>query len=223
MYIIHFGIMIGLIGKKLGQTRVFDAGGNAVCVTVVHAGPNRVIQQKTTESEDGYNAVQLGYDDQAKESRMSKSLRGHFKKQGSALTKLVMEFRDFPVEAIEDGNVPVTIFESGDFVDVIAKTKGRGFQGVVKRWNFGGGPKTHGQKGFFRRPGGIGACATPGWVVKGKKMPGHMGQKRRTVQNLEVVQVREEENVLLIKGAIPGSKGDYVVIREAKKRPKAAK
>ncbi|MDP7011993.1 MAG: 50S ribosomal protein L3 [Verrucomicrobiota bacterium] len=215
--------MIGLIGKKLGQTRVYDAGGNAVCVTVVHAGPNRVIQQKTTESEDGYNAVQLGYDDQAKESRMSKSLRGHFKKQGSALTKLVMEFRDFPVEAIEDGNVPVTIFESGDFVDVIAKTKGRGFQGVVKRWNFGGGPKTHGQKGFFRRPGGIGACATPGWVVKGKKMPGHMGQKRRTVQNLEVVQVREEENVLLIKGAIPGSKGDYVVIREAKKRPKAAK
>ena len=100
---------------------------------------------------------------------------------------------------------------------------GRGFQGTVKRWNFGGGPASHGQKGWFRRPGGIGACATPGWVVKGKKMAGHMGQASRTVQNLEVIQVREEDNVLLIKGAIPGSKGDYVVIRDAKKRPKAAK
>jgi large subunit ribosomal protein L3 len=117
----------------------------------------------------------------------------------------------------------VNIFEAGDYVDAIAKTKGRGFQGVVKRWNFGGGPKTHGQKGFFRRPGGIGACATPGWVLKGKKLPGHMGQASRTVQNLKIVQVREEDNVLLIKGAIPGAKGDYVVIREAKKRPKAKK
>ena len=215
--------MIGLIGKKLGQTRVYDADGNAVCVTVVHAGPNRVIQQKSTEGKDGYKAVQLGYDVQAKESRVSKPLQGHFKKHGSALTKLVQEFRDFSLEVNEGDTVPVTVFEQGDFVDVIAKTKGRGFQGVVKRWNFGGGPKTHGQKGFFRRPGGIGACATPGWVVKGKKMPGHMGQERCTVQNLEIIQVREVDNVLLIKGAIPGSKGDYVVIREAKKRPKAAK
>jgi large subunit ribosomal protein L3 len=167
--------------------------------------------------------VQLGYDDQAKEFRVSKPLQGHFKKQGSALTKLVMEFRDFSLEVDEGDTVPVTVFEPGDFVDVIAKTKGRGFQGVVKRWNFGGGPKTHGQKGFFRRPGGIGACATPGWVDKGKKMPGQMGQKRRTVQNLEIIQVREEDNVILVKGAIPGAKGDYVVIREAKKRPKAAK
>ena len=215
--------MIGLIGKKLGQTRVYDADGNAVCVTVVHAGPNRVIQRKSTEGKDGYNAVQLGYDDQAKESRVSKPLRGHFKKQGSALTKLVMEFRDFSLEVNEGDTVPVTVFEPGDFVDAIAKTKGRGFQGVVKRWNFGGGPKTHGQKGFYRRPGAICACATPGLVEKRKKMPGHIGQARRTVQNLEIIQVREEDNVLLIKGAIPGSKGDYVVIREAKKRPKAAK
>ena len=215
--------MIGLIGKKLGQTRVYDVEGNAVCVTIVHAGPNRVVQRKSTEGKDGYNAVQLGYDDQAKEFRVSKPLQGHFKKQGSALTKLVMEFRDFSLEVDEGETVPVTVFEPGDFVDVIAKTKGRGFQGVVKRWNFGGGPKTHGQKGFYRRPGGIGACATPGWVDKGKKMPGQMGQKRRTVQNLEIIQVREEDNVLLVKGAIPGAKGDYVVIREAKKRPKAAK
>jgi len=215
--------MIGLIGKKLGQTRVYDADGNAVCVTVVHAGPNRVVQQKTNEGKDGYNAVQLGYDDQSKESRVSKPLQGHFKKQGSALTKTTMEFRDFSMEVNEGDTVPVTVFEPGDFVDAVAKTKGRGFQGVVKRWNFGGGPKSHGQKGFFRRPGGIGACATPGWVDKGKKMPGQMGQKRRTVQNLEIIQVREEDNVLLVKGAIPGAKGDYVVIREAKKRPKAAK
>ena len=138
--------MIGLIGKKLGQTRVYDVEGNAVCVTVVHAGPNRVVQRKSTEGKDGYNAVQLGYDDQAKEFRVSKPLQGHFKKQGSALTKLVMEFRDFSLEVDKGDTVPVTVFEPGDFVDVIAKTKGRGFQGVVKRWNFGGGPKTHGQK-----------------------------------------------------------------------------
>ena len=215
--------MIGLIGKKMGQTRVFDTSGNAVCVTVVHAGPNRVLQVKNDEGSDGYDAVQLGYDDQDKISRMSKPLQGHMSKHGGQATKQVKEFRDFSIEVNTGDVVPVTVFEPGDYVDAIADTKGRGFQGVVKRWNFGGGPKTHGQKGFFRRPGGIGACATPGWVVPGKKMPGHMGQERRTVQNLEIIQVREEDNVLLIKGAIPGSKGDYVIIREAKKRPKMAK
>tara|TARA_B100001939_G_scaffold151495_1_gene130946 strand:+ start:173 stop:820 length:648 start_codon:yes stop_codon:yes gene_type:complete len=215
--------MIGLIGKKLGQTRVYDADGNAVCVTVVHAGPNRVVQCKTEDGADGYTAVQMGYDDQSHPERLSKPVRGHFEKRGSEATKTLVEFRDFGMEVNEGDTVPVTVFEQGDFVDVIAKTKGRGFQGTVKRWNFGGGPASHGQKGWFRRPGGIGACATPGWVVKGKKMAGHMGQESRTVQNLEVIQVREEDNVLLIKGAIPGSKGDYVVVREAKKRPKAAK
>ena len=215
--------MIGLIGKKLGQTRVYDANGNAVCVTVVHAGPNRVVQCKTEDGADGYTAVQMGYDDQSHPERLSKPVRGHFEKRGSEATKTLVEFRDFGMEVNEGDTVPVTVFEQGDFVDVIAKTKGRGFQGTVKRWNFGGGPASHGQKGWFRRPGGIGACATPGRVVKGKKMAGHMGQESRTVQNLEVIQVREEDNVLLIKGAIPGSKGDYVVVREAKKRPKAAK
>ncbi|MFL2908563.1 MAG: 50S ribosomal protein L3 [Limisphaerales bacterium] len=215
--------MIGLIGKKLGQTRVYDANGNAVCVTVVHAGPNRVLQVKSAEESDGYNAVQLGYDDQSKPERQSKPLRGHFEKQGGKHVKLVKEFRDYSLEVNTGDEVPVTIFEAGDYVDAIGDTKGRGFQGVVKRWNFGGGPASHGQKGWFRRPGGIGACATPGWVVPGKKMPGHMGQESRTVQNLEVIQVREEDGVLLIKGAIPGSKGDYVVIRGAKKRAKAAK
>ena len=215
--------MIGLIGKKLGQTRVFDANGNTVCVTVVHAGPNRVLQVKDVEGDDGYNAVQLGYDDQDKMSRMSKPLQGHMSKHGGQATKQIKEFRGFSLEVNTGDVVPVTAFEPGDYVDAIADTKGRGFQGVVKRWNFGGGPKTHGQKGFYRRPGGIGACATPAEVDKGKKMPGHMGQKRRTVQNLEIVQVREEDNVLLIKGAIPGANGDYVVIRESKKRPKVAK
>ena len=215
--------MIGLIGKKLGQTRVFDESGSAVCVTVVQAGPNRVLQVKTVEGNDGYNAVQLGYDDQDKASRVSKPLQGHMSKHGGQMIRQVKEFRDFTLEVNTGDVVPVSVFEPGDYVDAIADTKGRGFQGVVKRWNFGGGPKTHGQKGFFRRPGGIGACATPGWVDKGKKMPGHMGQERRTVQNLEVVQVREEDNVLLIKGAIPGAKGDYVLIRESKKRPKGAK
>ena len=215
--------MIGLIGKKLGQTRVFDENGNAVCVTVVHAGPNRVVQCKAEDGNDSYQAVQMGYDDQTHAKRLSKPLQGHFEKRGSEATKKLVEFRDYSLEVNEGDTVGVTIFEQGDFVDVIAKTKGRGFQGTVKRWNFGGGPASHGQKGWFRRPGGIGACATPGWVVKGKKMAGHMGQASRTVQNLEVIQVREEDNVLLIKGAIPGSMGDYVVIRDAKKRPKAAK
>ena len=216
--------MIGLIGKKLGQTRVFDADGKAVCVTVVHAGPNRVVQVKDDKGPDGYNAVQLGYDDQAKPAkRTTKPLRVHFEKHGSQVTKLIKEFRDFSLEVKAGDVVPVSVFEVGDYVDAIADTKGRGFQGGVKRWNFGGGPASHGHGGFTRRPGGIGACATPGWIDKGKKMPGHMGQERRTVQNLEIIQVREEDNVLLIKGAIPGSKGDYVVIRQAIKRTKPAK
>ena len=215
--------MIGLIGKKLGQTRVYNADGKAICVTVVHAGPNRVVQSKSADGPDGYDAVQLGYDDQSHESRLSKPVRGHFQKQGSQPTKQLKEFRDFSLETEAGGTVAVTIFEPGDFVDAIAKTKGRGFQGVVKRWNFGGGPKSHGQKGFFRKPGSIAAGSTPGWVDKGKKMPGHMGQKQRTVQSLRIVQVRPDDHLLLIEGAIPGAKGDYVVIREAVKKPKAAK
>ena len=137
--------MIGLIGKKLGQTRVYDTQGNAVCVTVVHAGPNRVVQIKDGEGSDGYNAVQLGYDDQDKpERRTKKPLKGHFSKHSSQVTKLIKEFRDFSLEVNAGDIVPVTVFEVGDYVDVIADTKGRGFQGVVKRWNFGGGPASHG-------------------------------------------------------------------------------
>ena len=216
--------MVGLIGKKIGSTRVYDDAGNVVCVTVVHTGDNRVLQCKSAKDKDGYNAVQIGYDDQDHESRVTKPMQGHFKKNKSAApTKIVREFRDFSLEVQPGDTVPVTVFEPGDYVDAIAKTKGRGFQGVVKRWNFGGGPASHGQKGWFRRPGSIAAGSTPGWVDKGKKMPGQMGQKQRTVQNLKIVQVREEDQLLLVKGAIPGANGDYVVIREAKKKPKASK
>ncbi|MBU6399541.1 MAG: 50S ribosomal protein L3 [Verrucomicrobia bacterium] len=210
--------MLGLLGKKLGQTRVYDDKGNIVPVTVVLAGPNRVLQCKTVES-DGYQAVQLGFDDQ-KEHRVSKALLGHFKKQNGAPVKRIREFRDFSREVKPGDILGATLFAKGDFVDAIGVSKGRGFEGVVKRHHFRGGDLTHGSKGWHRRPGAIGQRSFPGTVHRGMRMPGHMGQVRRTVQNLEVIQVREADNVLLIRGAIPGARGDYVVIREAKKHPR---
>jgi large subunit ribosomal protein L3 len=212
--------MLGLLGKKLGQTRVYDAKGNIVHVTVVLAGPNRVIQCRTVET-DGYKAVQLGFDDQ-KESRVSKPLNGHFKKHQATAVKRVREFRGFPIEVKPGDVVGVNVFAQGDYVDAIGVTKGRGFEGVVKRHRFRGGDMTHGAKGWHRRSGAIGQRLFPGTVMRGMRMPGHMGQVRRTVQNLQIVQVREADNILLISGAVPGSKGDYVVIRESKKNPKKA-
>jgi len=212
--------MIGLLGKKLGQTRVYDAKGNAIPVTVVLAGPNRVLQCKTVET-DGYCAVQLGFDDQ-KEQRVTKPRSGHFRKQKSNPVKRIREFRDFSLNVKPGDVIGPAIFAQGDFVDAIGVTKGRGFEGVVKRHHFRGGDITHGAKGWHRRSGAIGQRLFPGTVMRGMKMPGHMGQARRTVQNLQVVQVREADNILLIKGAVPGSKGDYVIIREAKKNPKKA-
>lgn len=212
--------MLGLLGKKLGQTRVFDAAGNAVPVTVVQAGPNRVVQCKTVET-DGYQAVQLGFEDQ-KESRVTRAQVGHFKKHGVPPVKRLREFRDFPLEVKPGETVGASVFAEGDYVDAIGVTKGKGFEGVVKRFGFGGGNITHGSKGWHRRPGAIGQRLFPGTVRRGMKLPGHMGHRRRTVQNLLVVGVRSEENLLLIRGAIPGAAGDYVVIRESKKRPKQA-
>jgi large subunit ribosomal protein L3 len=212
--------MLGLLGKKLGQTSVYDARGVLVPVTVVLAGPNRVIQTKTVES-DGYNAVQLGFDDQ-KEQRVTKPLLGHFKKFGAKAVKRVREFRDFTIQVKPGDVVGPNIFSQGDFVDAIGITKGRGFEGVMKRHNFRGGDASHGAKGWRRRSGAIGQRLFPGTVMRGMKMPGHMGQVRRTAQNLQVIQVREAENLLLIKGAIPGSNNDYVIIREAKKLPKGS-
>jgi large subunit ribosomal protein L3 len=212
--------MIGLLGKKIGQTRVYDAKGILIPVTVVLAGPNRVLQCKTVER-DGYNAVQLGFGEQ-KESRLTKPQLGHVKKHNGVAVKRIREFRDYSV-AVKPGDVlGVTVFAQGDYVDAIGVTKGRGFEGVMARHGFRGGDASHGSKGWRRRPGAIGQRSFPGTIMRGKKMPGHLGQVQRTTQNLRVVQVREAEQVLLISGAIPGAKGDYVVIRESKKYPKTA-
>jgi large subunit ribosomal protein L3 len=212
--------MIGLLGKKLGQTSVYNAKGHLIPVTVVQVGPNRVVQCKTVES-DGYKAVQLGFDDQ-KEHRIVKPLAGHFKKFKATPVKRLREFRDFPLDVKPGDVIGANIFAEGDFVDAIGLSKGRGFEGVVKRYNFRGGDITHGAKGWHRRTGAIGQRLFPGTVMRGTRMPGHMGQVRRTVQNLEIIQVREADNILLVKGAVPGARGDYVVIRESKKRPKKA-
>src|SRR5438445_4775400 len=209
---------LGLLGKKLGQTRVYNAQGVITPVTVVLAGPNRVLQCKNQQS-DGYNAVQLGFDDQ-KEHRVTKPLLGHIKKFNGAAVKRIKEFRDFSKEVKPGETLGATLFAAGDYVDAIGLTKGRGFEGVVKRHHFAAGDSTHGAKGWHRRSGAIGQRLFPGTVMRGMKMPGYMGQVRRTAQKLEMIQVREAENVLLIKGAIPGANGDYVVIREAKKQPK---
>ena len=209
---------LGLLAKKLGQTRVYNAQGVITPVTVVLAGPNRVLQCKTQQS-DRYTSVQLGFDDQ-KEHRLTKPLLGHIKKFNGVPVKRIREFRDFSKEVKPGDTVGATLFAPGDFVDAVGITKGRGFEGVVKRHRFRGGDSTHGAKGWHRRSGAIGQRLFPGTVMRGMRMPGHMGQVRRTVQNLEVIQVREAENLLLIRGAIPGANGDYIVIREAKKRPK---
>ena len=213
---------LGLLGKKLGSTRVYNASGVLIPVTVVLAGPNRVLQVKTQAGKDGYNAVQLGFDDQ-KEQRLTKALLGHIKKQNGAAVKRIREFRNFSKEVKPGDIVGPALFAPGDFVDAIGVTKGQGFEGVVKRHHFAGGDSTHGAKGWHRRSGAIGQRLFPGTVMRGMKMPGHMGQVTRTTQNLEVIQVREAENLLLVKGAIPGAEGDYVVIRESKKRPKGWK
>jgi large subunit ribosomal protein L3 len=213
---------LGLLGKKLGHTRVYNAQGVVTAVTVVLAGPNRVLQVKTQAGKDGYNAVQLGFDDQ-KDQRVTKPLLGHIKKQNGAAVKRIKEFRNFSKDVKPGDVVGVTLFAPGDFVDAIGVTKGRGFEGVVKRHRFAGGDSTHGAKGWHRRSGAIGQRLFPGTVQRGLRMPGHMGQVQRTTQNLEVIQVREAENILLIKGSIPGPEGDYIVIRESKKRPKGWK
>ena len=212
--------MLGLLGKKLGQTNVYDAHGVLVPVTVVQVGPNRVIQT-TQAGKDGYNAVQLGFDDQ-KEQRLTKAVLGHIKKQNGAAVKRIREFRNFSKEVKSGDIVGPALFAVGDFVDAIGVTKGRGFEGVVKRHRFAGGDSTHGAKGFHRRNGAIGQRLFPGTVMRGMKMPGHMGQVRRTAQNLQIIQVRDADNLLLIKGAIPGANNDYVVIRESKKLPKGS-
>jgi len=210
---------IGLLGRKIGMTRVYDANGKATPVTVIEAGGNKVVQVKNDDT-DGYSAVQVGFDSQ-KESRVTKPLIGHFKKANSEPKKFVREFR-LPDGMKVDGdlNVSVNQFQPGEFVDVIGRSKGKGFQGVVKKHGFAGQPASHGSK-THRRNGAIGNRSTPGRVWRNMGMPGHMGDDRVTVQNLRIVQVRPEENLILVCGAVPGSNGSYVVVRPAKKKEDA--
>jgi large subunit ribosomal protein L3 len=213
---------IGVLGKKIGMTRVYDTKGRIRPVTVIEAGGNRVLQVKSKEK-DGYSAIQVGFGDQ-KEQRVGKAQKGHFAKSASTPKRFIREFRlkdgETPPESVD---LPVTTFQDGQFVDVIATSKGKGFQGVVKRFKFAGQPETHGSM-MHRRNGAIGNRLTPGRVWKNMGMPGHMGDERITIQNLEIVQVREAEGVILISGAIPGAKGANVVIRPSKKKSaKAAK
>jgi large subunit ribosomal protein L3 len=203
------------------MTRVYDSNGKATPVTVIEAGGNSVVQVKTPEKE-GYNAIQVGFETQ-KESRLNKAELGHFKKAAVEPKKLLREFR-LPDEAQITGDVDLSVnqFQPGEFVDIIGRSKGKGFQGVVKKHNFAGQPAAHGSK-MHRRNGAIGNRSTPGRVWKNMGMPGHLGDDRVTVQNLRVVQVRSEENVILVSGAVPGANGSYVVVRPAKKKSSEAK
>lgn len=213
---------IGLLGKKIGMTRVYDEKGKAIPVTVIEAGGNTALQIKTEDS-DGYSAVQVGFDAQ-KTQRVTQQLLGHFKKASSEPKRLIREFRLPKGAAIEAAvDLSVSQFTIGDVVDVIGKSKGKGFQGVMKKHNMAGQPMSHGHM-MHRRNGAIGNRSTPGRIWKNMGMPGHMGDERVTVQNLKVVQVRPEEGVILVSGAVPGANGGYVVIRPAiKGQPEAAK
>jgi len=207
---------IGLIGKKVGMTRVFDEDGEAVAVTVIDVSDNEFLQKKTSER-DGYTAVQVAYDDQ-KESRLNRAEEGHVKAHGGSPKKKVLEFRLDGDEHLPEIDHPgIDLFDEGQWVDVIGTSKGKGFQGVMKRYHFSGQPASHGHM-THRRPGGVGSGTDPGRIWKNKKMPGRHGNYRKTIQNLRIVQKRPEDNVLLVSGAVPGSKGGYVVIRPAKKR-----
>lgn len=204
-----------LIGKKIGMTQIYDENNNLVPVTVVQAGPCPVTQVKTLES-DGYNAVQIAFGPN-KESRLTAPELGHLKKAGVAAHSELGEIRFTEAPSLKVGDVlTVAKFAAGQLVDVIGNTKGRGFQGVMKRHNMSGQPETHGHM-MHRRVGSIGMRQTPGHVFKGKRMPGHMGQVRRTSQNLKVMKIDEAQNLILIKGSFPGATGDLVIVRHAVK------
>ena len=205
----------GLIGKKLGMTQVFSEEGAVVSVTVIEVTPSVVVQKKTREN-DGYDAVQLGYGS-AKPSRVTKPLQGHFKKAGAGMFRILREF-GAAGDAYEPGQeIKADIFAPGEYVDIVGITKGKGFAGVVKRHGFGGGRATHGSM-FHRAPGSIGASADPSRVFKGTKLPGQMGNERKTVQNLLVWSVRPDRNVILVRGAVPGGKNGFVLIRQSVKK-----
>ena len=209
--------MEGLIGKKVGMTQVYDENGKRTCVTVIEVGPCPVVQLRTAEK-DGYTAVQLGFGEQ-KISRLTKAEAGHLKKTGGLEggVKVLKEFAPEAGEEVKVGDVlTVKNFDGVKYVDVTGVTKGRGFAGVLKRYNFAGGNMTHGGHSK-RRTGGLAARDLPGWIEKGKKMPGHMGAVNRKAVNLEVVQVRPEDNALLVKGSVPGCRNGIVFVRKSLK------
>jgi large subunit ribosomal protein L3 len=206
----------GLIGKKVGMTQIFDDAGAAVPVTLIEAGPCYVTQVRTPDN-DGYSAVQLGFEE-VKPKRLSGGQLGHLKRNNLPPLRFLREFRAKDTELKEGESLTVSLFSVGDTVDVIGTSKGKGFQGGVKRYHFHGGPKTHGQSDRNRAPGSRGSGTTPGRVYKGARGPGHMGNERVTTQNLRVVLVDAERNLLGVRGAVPGARGGLVVINEARKQ-----
>lgn len=210
--------MAGIIGKKVGMTSVFDENRKNIACTLIYAEPNVVTQVKTDQLEngktDGYNAIQLAFDEK-KEKNTSNALKGHFKKAGTTPKRKLVEM-SFPDGDLQLGDtVGVDIFEEGEFVDVVGISKGKGFQGVVKRHGFGGvGGRTHGQHNRERAPGSLGPGSTPSRVFKGMKMAGRMGGDRVTVQNLKIVKVIPEKNLIVVSGSVPGHKGSYVIVEK---------
>ena len=207
----------GIIGKKIGMTQIFDANGKVVPVTVVEAGPCPVTQKKTLEN-DGYESVQLGFQD-VKVERLTKPLKGHFAKADVAPKKVLKEFRLSDISGVNVGDViKADIFAVGDMVDVTGTSKGKGTAGAIKRWNFSRLKESHGTGPVARHAGSLGACSDPSRVYKGKKLAGHLGNEKVTVQNLSIVKIDAENNLIAIKGAIPGPKGSFVVIKDTCKK-----
>ena len=211
-----------ILGRKVGMTQIFNEDGEAVPVTVIKAGPCYVTRVNTLER-DGYEAVQIGFEE-VKPQRLSGGEKGHLARNGLAALRHLREFRLREEGEIEEGQrILVDVFEVGDQVDVVGTSKGRGFAGVVKRYGFRGGPKTHGQSDRLRAPGSIGACADPGRVWKGQRMPGRMGGARVTAQNLRVEVVDPERHLLAVRGGVPGAKGGFLMIKQARKSKELAK
>ncbi|GAC1311324.1 MAG: 50S ribosomal protein L3 [Mucilaginibacter sp.] len=203
--------MSGIIGKKVGMTSIFDEAGKNIPCTVIEAGPCVVTQIRSVET-DGYAAVQLGYGEQ-KDKHTTGPLKGHFEKAGTTPKRRLVEFKTFEDQKNLGDTITVDIFEIGDFVDVVGTSKGKGFQGVVKRHGFAGvGMQTHGQHNRLRAPGSLGASSWPSRVFKGMRMAGQMGNERVKVQNLQVVKIYAEQNLLVVKGSIPGAKGSFVIV-----------
>ena len=203
----------GLIGKKIGMAQQFDDKGNAIPVTIIKVGPCTVIQRRT-EEKDGYSAVQLGFVEDKPRKNSNKAMEGHFQKSGIPPTKILREFLYETKDEVKEGDqFFVDIFQVGEKVDVVGTSKGKGFAGVIKRWGFHGGKGSHGSM-FHRAPGSIGCSADPSRVMKGKKLPGQMGNERVTVKNLSIIETDKEHNLLVVKGAVPGAKGGYLLIKK---------